>query len=356
MGQMGFHDLDKRLAAISAKGDPLEVINATIPFESFRAKIEAVVRLGPEERKSKAGRKPYDAVLMFKILVLQTLYNLADEQLEYLIRDRLSFMRFLGLGLEDEVPDATTVWLFREALAQAGLIEELFARFGQHLQAKGYIARGGQIIDASIVAAPRQRNTREENEAIKAGETPQGWTEKPAKNAQKDVVSETRLRHDDARWTKKHGKSFYGYKNHIGVDRTHKLIRRYAPTDASVHDSQKLDDVLDQSNTGKDVWADSAYRSAESEAKLEANGYKSRVHTRAARNRPLSQRAKAANTTRSRVRARVEHVFGHQHTSMGGKIVRTIGMARAAAKIGMMNLVYNMQRLVQLERVAAAPA
>ena len=303
MGQMGFHDLDKRLEAISAKGDPLEVIKATIPFESFRAEIEAATRPKPEERKSNAGRKPYDAVLMFKVLVLQTLYNLADEQLEYLIRDRLSFMRFLGLGLEDEVPDATTVWLFREALAQAGRIEKLFALFGQHLQAKGYIARGGQIVDASIVAAPRQRNTREENEAIKAGETPQGWAEQPAKNAQKDK---------DARWTKKHGKSFYGYKNHIGVDRTHKLIRRYAPTDASVHDSQKLDDVLDKSNTGKDVWADRAYRSAEIEKRLEAKGYKSRVHTRAARNRPLSQRAKAANTTRSRVRARVEHVFGHQ--------------------------------------------
>ena len=347
MGQMGFHDLDKRLEAISAKGDPLEIIEATVPWESFRAEIEAATRPKPEERKSKAGRKPYDAVLMFKVLVLQTLYNLADEQLEYLIRDRLSFMRFLGLGLEDEVPDATTVWLFREALAQAGRIEKLFALFGQHLQAKGYIARGGQIVDASIVAAPRQRNTREENEAIKAGETPQGWAEQPAKNAQKDK---------DARWTKKHGKSFYGYKNHIGVDRTHKLIRRYAPTDASVHDSQKLDDVLDKSNTGKDVWADSAYRSAEIEKRLAAKGYKSRVHTRAARNRPLSQRAKAANTTRSRVRARVEHVFGHQENSMGGKIVRSIGMARAAAKIGMMNLVYNMQRLVQLERVAATPA
>jgi len=347
MGQMGFHDLDKRLEAISAKGDPLEIIEATVPWESFRAEIEAATRPKPEERKSKAGRKPYDAVLMFKVLVLQTLYNLADEQLEYLIRDRLSFMRFLGLGLEDEVPDATTVWLFREALAQAGRIEKLFALFGQHLQAKGYIARGGQIIDASIIAAPRRRNTREENEAIKQGKMPEGWEEKPAKNAQKDK---------DARWTKKHGKSFYGYKNHIGVDRTHKLIRRYAPTDASVHDSQKLDDVLDKSNTGKDVWADRAYRSAEIEKRLEAKGYKSRVHTRAARNRPLSQRAKAANTTRSRVRARVEHVFGHQENSMGGKIVRSIGMARAAAKIGMMNLVYNMQRLVQLERVAATPA
>ena len=118
MGQLGFYDLDSRLKALSAKGDPLEALEALVPFESFRAEIEAVVRLAPEERKSNAGRKPFDAVMMFKILVLQTLYNLADEQIEYQIRDRLSFMRFLGLGLEDVVPDATTVWLFREALSR----------------------------------------------------------------------------------------------------------------------------------------------------------------------------------------------------------------------------------------------
>ena len=347
MGQMGFYDLDKRLEAISAKGDPLELIKATVRWESFRAEIEAVTRAKPEERKSTAGRKPYDAILMFKILVLQTLHNLADEQLEYLIRDRYSFMRFLDLGLEDPVPDATTVWLFREALAKAGLVAKLFVLFNQHLEAKGYIARGGQIVDATIVSAPMQRNSRSENEAIKAGKTPEGWQEKPAKNAQKDK---------DARWTKKHDRSFYGYKNHIGIDRAHKLIRRYAETDASVHDSQKLDDVLDKSNTGAEVWADSAYRSAEIEAKLEAKGYKSRVHRRAQRNRPLSRREQAGNTTRSRVRARVEHVFGHQHTSMGGTIVRTIGIVRARAKIGLMNLVYNISRLVQLERAAAAPA
>jgi transposase, IS5 family len=347
MGQMGFYDLDKRLEAISSKGDPLELIKAAVPWESFRAEIEAVTRRKPEERKSTAGRKPYDAILMFKILVLQTLHNLADEQLEYLIRDRYSFMRFLDLGLEDPVPDATTVWLFREALAKTGLVAKLFVLFNQHLEAKGYIARGGQIVDATIVSAPMQRNSRSENEAIKAGKTPEGWQEKPAKNAQKDK---------DARWTKKHDRSFYGYKNHIGIDRTHKLIRRYAETDASVHDSQKLDDVLDKSNTGAEVWADSAYRSAEIEAKLEAKGYKSRVHRRARRNRPLSRREQAGNTTRSRVRARVEHVFGHQHTSMRGTIVRTIGIVRARAKIWLMNLVYNISRLVQLERVAAAPA
>jgi transposase, IS5 family len=347
VGQLGFHDLDKRFEAISAKGDPLEALNGLIPFEGFRAEIEAVVRLTPEERKSKAGRKPFDAVMMFKVLVLQTLYNLADEQVEYQIRDRLSFMRFLGLGLEDTVPDATTVWLFREALAKAGLVKTLFERFNRHLDAKGYIARGGQIVDATIVSAPKQHNTREENEAIKAGKTPEGWEENPAKNAQKDK---------DARWTKKNEESFYGYKNHVSVDRKHKLVRRYAETEASVHDSQKLDDVLDKSNTSNEVWADSAYRSVETEAKLKERGFKSRIHRRAARNHPLSDRQKAANTTRSRVRARVEHVFGDQENAMGGIFVRTIGIARAAVKIGMMNLVYNMRRLVSLERVAAAPA
>jgi transposase, IS5 family len=122
-------------------------------------------------------------------------------------------MRFLDLDLEDPVPDATTIWLFREALAQAGLIDKLFERFGQHLAAEGYIARGGQIIDATIVSVPKQRNSKEENEAIKAGKTPQGWEQQSAKNAQKDK---------DARWTKKNDESFYGYKNHLGVDKAHR--------------------------------------------------------------------------------------------------------------------------------------
>ena len=140
------------------------------------------------------------------------------------------------------------------------------------------------------------------------------------------------------------------------MDKTHKLIRKWDATDASPHDSQKLDDVLDPTNTSKEVWADSAYRSAEIEQRLKEKGYRSRIHRRAARNRPLSQTQEAANTVRSKVRARVEHVFGHQENSMGRKIVRTIGMARARFKIGMMNLGYNIHRLVQLERVAAAPA
>src|SRR3981189_746042 len=345
MGQKGFFDLERRLAAISSKGDPLEAIKKIVRWEDFRADIEAMTETEPEERKSNAGRKPYDALLKFKIVVRQSLHNLSDEQTEYLIRDRFSFMRFLDLEIEDPVPDATTIWLFREALMEGGLIDRLFARFGQHLEAAGYIARGGQIIDATIVSVPKQRNTKEENEAIKAGKTPEGWEPRPTKNAQKDK---------DARWTKKNDESFYGYKNHVGVDKA--LIRKWDVSNAAVHDSQKLDDVLDLSNPGKEVWADSAYRSLATEARLQEKGLQSRIHRRAARNRPLSERQASANTPRSRVRARVEHVFGHQQSSMGGKIVRTIGIARARFKIGMMNLGYNIRRLVPLEGMGAAPA
>jgi len=252
MAQMGFFDLSNRYASLDAKKDPLVEIDAVVPWEEFRPTLERVWRKPVAERKSRAWRKPMDAVLMFKTLVLSALYNLSDDQIEYQVRDRLSFMRFLGLGLEDRVPDAKTVWLYRERLAQAGLVEELFRQFDGYLSRQGYIARGGQILDASIVPVPKNRNTREENATIKSGELPEDWKDKPAKQSQKDV---------DARWTKKHGKSHYGYKNHVNVDRKHKLVRRYHVSDAAQHDSQAVDHLLMEGNTGAGVWADSAYRS-----------------------------------------------------------------------------------------------
>ena len=282
---------------------------------------------------------------MFKAIVLCALYNLSDDQVEYQIRDRLSFVRFLGLGLEDKVPDAKTVWMYREQLVQAGVIEALFEDFDGYLEKQGYLAMGGQIIDASIVAVPKQRNNRDENEKIKEGETPEGWDDNPAKRSQKDT---------DARWTKKHGKSHYGYKNHVNIDRRHKLVRRYQVTDAAVHDSQAVEGILDPNNTASGVWADSAYRSAEIEAKLTEKGLKSQIHRKGHRNKPLTEREKRGNKTRSKVRARVEHVFGAQSNDMGGTLVRSIGLARATTRMGLKNLAYNMRRLVQLERLAMA--
>ena len=345
MGQPGFFDAEQRLAALSKKGDPLEAIAALVPWESFRVDIEAVALTPDAEKKSRAGRKPFDAILMFRMLILQSLYNLSDEPIEYQVRDRMSLTRFLGLEFEDDIPDGTTLWLFREKLGQAGLIDKLFDRFDQHLNAKGYIARGGQMVDASIVPAPKPRNTREENAAVPRGETPPAWEEKPAKNRQKDK---------EARWTKKHGKSFFGYKNHVNVDRTHKLIRRYAVTDAAEHDSRQLDGLLCRGNTSRDVFGDGAYRSAAAEVRLKAQGFRSRIHGRATRGHPLSKAKTTANRTKSRIRARIEHVFGAQETAPGGRLVHTIGIVRARAKIGLQNFVYNVRRLATLERMAVA--
>jgi IS5 family transposase len=338
MKQPGFFDLDERYESLSKQGDPLEVIETSIPWSTFRPILK---KLQKKERKSNAGRKAYDPILMFKILVLQSLYNLSDEQAEYQIKDRLSFMRFLRLGFEDRIPDATTIWLFRETLINNEVIESLFNQFNRYLDGQGYQAKRGQIVDASIVPVPKQRNTREENARIKQGEVPEEWDSTPHKRSQKDV---------DARWTKKHGKSHYGYKNHINVDNHHKLIRRFEVTDAAVHDSQVFEGLLDPENTGASVWADSAYRSEETERNLQEAGYRSRIHHKGKRNKPLSAHKQAINHKRSVVRARVEHVFGYQENSMGGKLIRTIGLLRAKAKIGLMNLGYNMMRFTQLQR------
>ena len=322
-------------------------IDAVVPWEEFRSTLERVWRKPDADRKSRAGRKPMDAVLMFKTLVLSELYNLSDDQIEYQVRDRLSFMRFLGLGLEDRVPDPKTVWLYREGLAQAGLVEELFGQFDLHLARQGYIARGGQILDASIVLVPKNHNTREENKTIKTGEVPEDWENRPAKRSQKEV---------DARWNKKHGKSHYGYKNHVNVDRKHKLVRRYHVSDAALHDSQAVDHLLMRGNTGSGVWADAAYRSEEMEAKLHDRNLTSHIHHKGKRGKPLTEQAKKSNRTKSTVRVRVDHVFGAQTNDMGGTLVCTVGIARAKAKIGMKNLAYNMRRLVQLRRINPCPA
>ena len=335
-----FFGIENLHAQLSKLGDPLEILTKSIPWNSFRPAL-ALARLRAD-RKSNAGRKPYDDILMFKVLVLQALYNLSDDQTEYQIKDRLSFRRFLNVGMSENVPDAKTIWLFREHLTKRNLVEKLFAKFDSYLNKEGFAARGGQLIDASFVEVPKQRNNKDENEQIKAGEIPEEWKEDEAKLRQKDV---------EARWTKKNNQSYFGYKNHINVDRNCKLIRRYEVTDASVHDSQEFHDLVDPTNTNADVFADSAYRSEEIEAELKEAGYRSKIHHRAYRNTPLSKLQERSNRTRSKVRARVEHVFGYQANSMKAGLIQTIGIARAKVKIGMTNLVYNMQRLIQLRHI-----
>jgi transposase, IS5 family len=345
--QPSFFDIHERSAKLTEMGDPLVGLNEQIDWEAFRPSLNGVHE---KVRKSRAGAKPLDVVLMFKILVLQQLHNLSDDRIEYQIRDRLSFMRFLGLQMESRVPDAKTVWLFRERLKNLNLVEVLFAKFHEQLASRGYVARAGQMIDATFVEVPRQRNNREENAGIKAGAPPETWKQTPTKRCQKDV---------DARWTKKNNETHYGYKNHINADQAHKLVQSYAVTDAAVHDSQVFEELLDQTvdaqGKKRAAYGDSAYRSKEREQTLAKNGFESHIHEKGTRGHPLTEEQKAANRTKSKTRVRVEHVFGAQH-AMGGHLVRTIGLARAKMKIGMMNLVYNMKRLGQLLKREAQAA
>ncbi|MDV2968913.1 IS5 family transposase [Nitratireductor aquimarinus] len=348
-GQAGFWDIDERYVRLSEAGDPLEKLSAVVPWEVFRKPLSKTLK---RSDGSKGGRPPYDPVLMFKIMVLQALYSLSDDQAEFQIQDRLSFMRFLGLGLGDRVPDAKTIWLFREHLTQAGAVENLFTRFDKHLTKAGYLAMGGQIVDATIVAAPKQRNTDAEKADIKAGKVPDAWKDKPAKLRQKDR---------DARWTVKFSKAkaaeegkvqqrdiaipAFGYKNHASIDRRHGFIRGWNVTSAAAYDGAQLRNVLNRSNTGSTVWADTAYRSKKNEAWLEKNGYVSDIHQKKPKGRPMSEATSRANGRRSKIRAFVEHVFAQQKSRMG-LLIRTIGIARARTKIGMANLVYNLTRFV----------
>ena len=358
MGQPGFFDLDERYRRLSETGDPLVRLAGLIDFEVFRPQLDAALR---RSDGSRGGRPPYDPVLMFRILILQTLYTLSDDATEFQIRDRLSFMRFLRLGLEDPVPDAKTIWLFREQLTRAGAITTLFADFDAWLKAQGYLAMSGQIVDASIIAAPRQRNTDEEKAALKDGQVPQAWAEKPAKLAQKDR---------DARWTLKRAKArkagedgtkarieiaipVFGYKNHISIDRAHGFVRRFAVTSAAAHDGAQLGAVLDKTNTASPVWADTAYRSAANEAHLARNGMRSLIHFRRRPGADLTPAQRKANRARSKVRSAVETIFAAEK-HVFGLVVRTIGIARAHTKIGLANLAYNFRRFIWIERKAEA--
>jgi transposase, IS5 family len=358
-GQPGFFDVEERHAALSTAGDPLERLLAVVDFEMFRDQLDAAL---DRSDRSKGGRSPYDAVLMFKLLVLQTLYTLSDDQTEYQLKDRLSFMRFCGLALEDRVPDAKTIWLFREQLTRTGAIERLFQRFDAVLRDAGYLAMGGQIVDATVVRARRPRLTRREKATIKAGAVPSGWS--PAKRAQMDT---------DGRWTLKRGRKrpadrsephersrselvipVFGYKNHLGIDRRHGFIRSFVVTDAAAHDGRQLGRLIDPHNTANDVWADTAYRSAANIALLARRGLVPQFQRPKPRGKPMPPHIARGNATRARVRVAIEHVFAAQKCRLG-LIVRAVGLARATARLGLANLVTNMRRLAWFA-TRAAPA
>ena len=330
---------EEREAKLDKLGDVLQLMEQHVDFKALAAAID---RAAPRPDRGRGGRPPFPTELMVRVRVLQQLYGLSDEQMEYQLLDRLSFQRFAGLRRSSQIPDRTTIWTFRERLSAAGAVETVFDAVNQQLAKQGYLARGGQIIDATLVPAPVQHNRSKEKELIKEGAMPADW--KPAKRRQKDV---------DATWTKKHGKSHFGYKLSASADQRHKLIRKIKVSTASENDTLHLEDVLDPHNTSRDLYGDKGYVDREREGRLKQEGWRVHIQRKAAKGKPLSACQQRRNTRIARTRARVEHVFGSMG-QMGGNVLRCIGLARATLQLNWKAAAYNLRRLCSLKTCGVA--
>jgi IS5 family transposase len=335
----GFFDSEALMKRVAETDNPLWRIKEVVDWERFRPSIDEVFDHTP---KGPGGRPPYDRMMMFKVLVLKHLYNLSDEQMEQRLLGDLFFRCFLDLEFGDPTPDEKTIWYIHNRFCQAGNIIDLFDAFQTQLREQNLIAKNGIIVDATIVSAPVQHIDKKERKALDAGDVPQEWKEHPAVASQRDL---------DADWTKKHGKSYFGYKDHIKVDRDSKLILTFEVTPASDHDSQLMETLIDKKqDAGKECHADAGYIGEPIGKILHRCKVKDRRHTKAFRNKPLNAQQKGWNMRRSRIRSRVEHVFGAMSMKMKDTRVRTIGRVRATFVIGMRNLVYNICRCDYLRR------
>lgn len=337
----GLFDYQNRMNKLSETGAPLDRLDVRVDWEMFRPTLNAALE---RMTKGPGGRPRHDVVMMFKVLVLQRYYNLSEDQTEYQINDRLSFQKFLGMTLADHVPDKNTIWDFKQALSRENGVEKLFKRFDEHLRAKGLVGNAGKIIDASFVDVPRQRNSRDDNDVIKSGGVPLSFGKNASRLRQKDT---------DARWAKKGEEVHYGYKNHVKADAKTKLIEGYTVTNASVHDSQAVEDLVKEGDGS--LYADSAYVGAPIEKVLADKKIANEIHEKGYRNRPLTEEQKGKNRVKSKVRVRVEHIFGHMTKALhDGLRMRGIGLTRIARGVGMLNLVYNLARYEQITRLKLA--
>lgn len=331
-------------------GDPLARLDTIIDWSPF---VKVIDEARPDRTKSGVGgRPPINSLTLFKCLLLGEFNNLSDEALEYQITVRLDFKRFVGLDLTEKSPDRNTFWLLKETLRKTGKYADLFSAFWTMLKTVGITYSKGAIVDATFVDAPKRRvTTKEENEQLKGGEIPERFMN-PQSEVEKHRASQTDV---DARWTKKNENSYFGYKDHVAVDKETKLIAAHEVTPASVHDSQKLVAVVPE-NT-QEVYDDAGYVGEEIDRSLKGKcpGVTHFTCAKAFRNKPLTDEQKTRNRDISHIRARVEHVFGRMTYCMGGLSVRCIGLARAKCQITLRDLAYNIQRYATMVKYGRAP-
>jgi len=329
--QFTFFDEANRLAKISKLGDVLEQLNAIVNWSIFVPILNAAI---PRVVSPRGGRPPLDNLLMFKVLIIKRLFNLSYEQTEYQINDRISFMRFLNLRINQAVPDEKTIWHYENLLANNETGKDLFDKFFEYLSAEGYVTRAGSIVDATFIETPKRKNTKEQRETLKKGDIPKEWDDSahPQKLIQRDT---------DATWTKKGNESYFGYKNHVKADLESKFIVDYAVTTASTSDLKGAEGLFDENDNA--AYGDAAYP----DLKL-PEGVVNMISQKARRGHPLTEEQKQANHEKAKKRCRVEHIFAGMVQMIGGTTVRCKNEIRANFGISMLNLAYNMRRILSL--------
>jgi len=334
--QFSFFNEPERMEKITKLGDPLEQLNRIVNWKIFEPVLEEAI---PREKSEKGGRPPIENLLAFKTLVIKRLYNLSYDQTEFQINDRISFMRFLGLVIGDRIPDAKTIWHYENLLSKSEAGKALFDLFFAAIAERGYITRTGSIVDVSFIEAPRRKNTKEQREAMKKGETPEEWAdpEHPQKMMQRDT---------DATWTKKGNEAHFGYKDNVKVDLESKFIVDYNVTTACTNDLKGSEELFDEHDNV--AYGDSAFAALEL-----PEGVENRISEKAQRGHPLTEEQKESNHQKAKLRCRVEHVFAGMVQMVGGTTLRCKNQVRATFNISMLNLLYNMRRLVSLENPTA---
>ena len=347
MKQLGFFSEEIAMERLSKLGDPLEQLEQIIDWSVFTPIMDEI---RPDKtREGVGGRPPYTNEFVIKSMILKEMNGVSNANMEFYANDRLTWKRFLGLSLEEKAPDENTFQAWEDLIAKSGRAKELFEIFNERLAEKGIVARKGALIDSTFVDVPRQRISREERDALKRKELPDRWQ-------MPENANELPQRDAEAAWAKKGEEVHFGYKDHVKVDSESKIIIDFEVTPANVHDSQEICDLTDENDPMAS--ADSAYSSKEiRETLLRRNPeVELLICEKGTRNHPLTEEQKERNREISRIRARVEHVFGRMHGSMGGIVAHCIGLTRVRCSVCFKNLAYNILQYGTLFKKGHAPS
>lgn len=320
-----------------------EIIN----FEAYRLEIETCVTKCTKTKQRQAkGRPSFDPVFIFKALWLMHRIGMSKRQFHDAMLTDAVIQSALDIEYPDEVPSYQSLWLYDNYFAKTQLLKTLLDKQIQQLDDQGLLPeRSDRVIDSTFYEVPRQHNKSEENRLIKVGQGQELWKENPNKRRHKDI---------DARWTKKRGINFFGYKGHISIDSENKFVVGCVVTSASVHDSQVITPLISQRDRGRRLYADAGYIGKAQEDAIIDSCMIPMICEKAFRNSPLTEQQKANNREKSKTRSRVEHAFGFIEGCMGKTKLHCVGIVRATHEILFDMLVYNGARLRQIIRKTQA--